>query len=238
MRFFRIFALVAAIFCFPQFAHAQAVQNHGLVFEKWIRDTFFEAYTPPSTTQKWDIPAEVNTRFGRIPVNPKAIKYGASVDLGDALRQIQIEEPFWLVVGFWQQEGSKKRFVNAVTARIEPPRWKALWGDVTLADVQKLDKIIKETPDYREARRLAAQMKKTAPFPSSIISLNPKIDSKTQRRLQCSISWGNVWKYLAPEADKKPQDKPEIWGQPLEIEIESPPRELRKTETDATEKTP
>ena len=35
--------------------------------------------------------------------------------------------------------------------------------------------------------------------------MNPKIDSKIQRRLQCSLSFANVFKHLAPGADPQPQ---------------------------------
>ena len=55
-------------------ASAQEVQSHGLVFEKWVRDTFFNGYKPASYTQRWDIPAAENRDHGGVPVNPKAIK--------------------------------------------------------------------------------------------------------------------------------------------------------------------
>ena len=51
---------------------AEEVQRHGFVFEAWVRDTFFDGYRPPSYTQKWDIPADVNRAHGGVPVNPKA----------------------------------------------------------------------------------------------------------------------------------------------------------------------
>src|SRR5690606_12763214 len=89
---------------------AQEVQSHGLVFEQWVRDTFFDGYRPARYTQKWDIPAEANTRHGALPVNPKAVKYGTPVGLGDALQQFDITEPFILVLGYWQQTGGEKRF--------------------------------------------------------------------------------------------------------------------------------
>ena len=65
---------------------AQEVQQHGLAFERWVRTTFFPGYLPASYTQRWDIPAAANRDHGGVPVNPKAAKYGAPVDLGDALR--------------------------------------------------------------------------------------------------------------------------------------------------------
>ncbi|MGI8605016.1 MAG: hypothetical protein ACR2OZ_18755 [Verrucomicrobiales bacterium] len=65
------------------------VQLHGYAFEKWVRNTFFGGYQPRRYTQQWDIPAQANTTHGGIPANPKAVKYGTSIDLGDALRQFE-----------------------------------------------------------------------------------------------------------------------------------------------------
>ncbi len=182
----------------------QEVQKHGVVFEKWIRDTFFDGYTPPSYTQKWDIPSEANKKFGGIPVNPKATKYRTAVDLGDALRQYDIEEPFWLVIGYWQQNGAKKKFVNVVAARVEPSDWRKLWGRVTREDLERLAALIKETPSPVAARQAAQKLKRELPFNMSLISLNPTIDSKGQRRLQCSLTFARVFKYLVPKADPSP----------------------------------
>ena len=216
--------LFCALLFATNLAPAREVQNHGVVFEQWIRDTFFDGYTPDSYIQKWDIPAKANKRFGGIAVNPKAAKYRGAVDMGDALRQFDIDEPFWLVIGYWQQEGDTKRFVNAVATRVEPVQWRKLWGDLKRADLQRLDETIKTTPDYREARQLAQQIKREPQFKSSIITLNPKIDSGSQRRLQCSISWSRVFKHLAPDADPSIKQRPMLWGVPVGIEVNSPPR--------------
>lgn len=205
-------------------APAREVQNHGLVFEKWIRDSFFDGYTPDSPTQKWDVPASANKRFGGIALNPKAAKYKGAVDMGDALRQFDIDEPFWLIIGYWQQDREIKRFVNVVARRIEPKQWRQLWGDLERADIERLNDVIKHTPDYREARRLAQQIKREPKFESSILTLNPKIDSKSQRRLQCSLSWSKVFKNLAPDADPSIQKRPMLWGVAVDIEVQSPPR--------------
>lgn len=204
---------------------AQEVQSHGLVFEKWVRDTFFGGYVPPGYTQKWDIPAKVNKSHGGVPVNPKATKYGTPVDLGDALRQFDIAEPFILVIGYWRQEGDTKRFVNIAAPTITPEQWKKLWGPVTRAHLEKLDALIKDRSlDYREARERAQAMKRTAPFNQSVIVFNPKIDSKTQRRLQCSLRFEDVFKFLAPEADPQPQEHPALWGEKFPAEVASKPR--------------
>lgn len=206
---------------------AQEVQHHGLVFEQWVRDTFFGGHRPRSYTQKWDIPAEANERFGRVPVNPKAIKHGAPVDLGDALRQYETDEPFLLVIGFWQQEGGHKRFTNIVAPRISPEQWRALWAPITYADLLKLDALIRDPArPVDEVRRLALRMKSAPPFTQAVIQVNPKIDGK-QRRLQCSLRFADVFKHLAPDADPAPQARPELWGVAFPAPIESPPRSLR-----------
>ncbi len=209
-------------------ARAQEVQQHGLVFEQWVRDTFFDGYRPPSYTQKWDIPAAVNKKFGGVPVNPKAAKYGTPVDLGDALRQYRIAEPFLLVIGFWQQQGDEKRFVNIGAPRIDPVAWRRLWGPVTLADLERLDAVIKDkslTPE--QARAAALKIKNAPPFTAAVIVVNPKIDSKTQRRLQCSLRFEDVFRHLVPGGNREPQEQPALWGVAFPHALLSKPRQLR-----------
>jgi len=231
MRLSALFACLffSAAWLAPTPTNAQEVQQHGLVFEKWIRDTFFEGYVPPGYTQKWDIPADINRTHGGVPVNPKAAKYRTPVDLGDALRQYDITEPFILVVGYWVQEGAEKRFVNIVAPRIEPDAWRKLWGPVTRADLEKLDALIKDKAlDYREARKRAHAMKSAPPFTDSIIVLNPKIDSQGQRRLQCSLRSDDLYRLLAPDAPAGLQKTPSLWGVPFTTTVASPSRSFKK----------
>jgi hypothetical protein len=46
---------------------AQEVQRHGLVFEQWVRATFFDGYKLASHTQRWDIPATASRAHGGAP---------------------------------------------------------------------------------------------------------------------------------------------------------------------------
>ena len=225
----RGFLFAAGLLALTAFSlRAQEVQKHGLVFEQWVRDTFFDGYRPESYTQKWDIPATANQRHGRVPVNPKAAKYGTPVDLGDALRQIKITEPFLLVIGYWQQDGDTKRLVNIVAPAITPEQWQKLWAPVTLADLERLDAVIKDralTP--AQAREQAQAIKHAPPFSQSVIEVNPKIDSKDQRRLQCSLRFADVFKFLAPGADSAAQENPSLWGVVYPGPIDSKPRQLK-----------
>ena len=71
---------------------AQEVQHHGLVFEQWVRDAFFDGYRPESYTQKWDIPAAANRAHGHLPVNPKAAYVVYDLDTGSVeLRRLDYD---------------------------------------------------------------------------------------------------------------------------------------------------
>lgn len=201
------------------------VQSHGLMFEKWLCDTFFEGYRAPSHTQKWDIPAEANPDHGRIPVNPKATKHGTAIGLGDALRQFEIDEAFIMIVGFWEQQTpDAKRWTNVQTVHVTPSLWRKLWGPVTRDDLQRLDAAIKDkSVPLEEARRRALQIKSRPPFTQAVIQVNPKID-KSQRRLQCSLRFADFFRHLAPEASSAPQPDPQVFGVPVPTSFQSAPR--------------
>lgn len=208
-------------------ARAREVQSHGLMFERWLQDTFFDGYRPPNYTQRWDIPATANSKHGGVPVNPKAIKHGTPVDLGDALRQFEIEEPFMLIVGFWEQASpTEKRWVNAQAVTVQPALWRKLWHPVTKADLEKLVAVIKDkTLSLDEARARAKEMKAGPPFSEAVIQVNPKID-RAQRRLQCSLSFRGFFQHLAPGASPEKTSSPKVFGVPVPAKFESSPRTI------------
>jgi hypothetical protein len=210
-----------------QKAAAREVQSHGLLFEQWLRETFFGGYMPESHTQKWDIPAAANPDHGRVPVNPKAAKHGTPVGLGDALRQFEIAETFMLIVGFWQQTTpNEKRWTNVQSVVVTPEKWKKLWFPVTSEDLKKLDTVIKDKSlSLEEARVRAQSIKSRHPFTEAVIQVNPKIDG-SQRRLQCSLRFDDFFKHLAPQASSVPQVQPQVFGVPIPAAFESAPRKL------------
>jgi hypothetical protein len=204
------------------------VQRHGLDFEAWVRTTFFAGYIPSAPTQKWDIPAASNRDHGGIPVNPKATRYGTAVGLGDALRQFDIDEPFLLIIGYWQQDGPDKRFVKIAAPVVEPATWRRLWGPVTRADLEALDALIRDrTRPHAVVQRAAQAMKERAPYTQSVIVLNPKIDGKGQRRLQCSLRYADVFIHLLPGTDPAPEAQPLLFGRPVP-HVHGAPRQFER----------
>ena len=224
--FVRILACVfgALLFLWP--AHASEVQKHGLSFEHWVADTFFGGHRAAGPTDKWDIPASANTEHGNVPVNPKATKFGQAVGMGDALRQYDIDEPFLLIVGFWEQSGDEKKFVQSLVAHVTPGQWRKLWSPVTRADLESLDKLVKDTSiPIADTRKEVLRRKKEPPFSESVIQINPKID-KSQRRLQCSISYERLFENLSPGTDSNRLESAEIFGRVIPGIAASPPRDL------------
>lgn len=212
-------ALLCLLALIPASAHAKPeetrreVQRHGYVFEKWVRDAFFDHYAAPSYTQEWDVAKEANKKYGDLPVSIKMTKYGSSVDLGDALRQFGIEDEFLIIIGYWQQEGPRKRIVNMVVADVKPALWRTLWQPITLNDLKNLDAVVKKRAvDPGQARVAAHALKSKPPFTTALMTVNPKIDSKRERRLQCSLKFDLVFHLLAPKADASAQANPTLFG--------------------------
>ena len=191
------------------------VQGHGFTFEKWVRDTFFSGYVG-NYMAKWDVPAEANRdelvplAWRQLPVSIKTAKFGSPIGLGDVLRQRQIDVPFLMIAGFWRQRTPEEKWIEEIgVAAFPSAAWAALWGDLSLEHLRALDLVVKDlSQHYREVRRHARAWKKTtAQVGTSGFVLNPKIDSKSQRRVQCSLPFGVFWQAVgrapAPSDDPK-----------------------------------
>jgi hypothetical protein len=193
------------------------VQAHGFSFEKWVRDQFFAAYGG-SYMQKWDVPSDHNLHpvvpegLRGLPVSIKTAKLGSPVGLGDVLRQRQIDHDFLMIVGFWaQRTPTEKWFVDIGCALFRAADWDGLWGRLTLAEIAAVDAVVKnQGTHYAVVRAEAQKWKQSVSRHGCTLVINPKIDSKTQRRIQCSLPYDAFWS----AAGRAPQklDAPELWG--------------------------
>ena len=134
----------------------------------------------------------VPKEFRHLPVSIKICKNRCPIGFGDALRQFKVDEDFLLIVGFWEQNGANKNFVAVEAVNVTVQDWKNLFNPLTEKDLQLLDSTIKnKETHYTEVRKAAKEIKIF--FPPTKMILNPKIDSKMQRRLQCSLPFGVFW---------------------------------------------
>lgn len=205
-------------------------QQHGFAFEKWVVELAKhlnpdKSHLLASYTHKWDLPAELNPISNGGPVSIKTAKWNSSIGFGDARRQFQIDHKFTLVVGFWERSGLRKRVVKIVPVFVQPVLWASLWKPISFSDLENLDAQIKNRGcNYKEARQVAQRVVTSAPFTDSVFRANPKIDSKVQRRLQCSLTQENFFKHLAPKISGDKEDAPTLWGHAIPPFLPGRPR--------------
>ena len=77
------------------------VQNHGFVFENWVKAILGVKELAYNYTQKWDIQSET-------PIRVKCMGIMNALEFGSTVRIWEINETFTLVVGRWEQTGLKK----------------------------------------------------------------------------------------------------------------------------------
>lgn len=188
-------------------------QSHGFIFQDWIVGRFLDmAYTA-----EWDIPKKINT-FSNKNISIKTAKWKTSVGLGDAIHQFKINEDFEMLVAFYIEEEDKKSIINMQLVEIPKEKWRELWGNMTQEKINKLVGLIKnpkgkdisgkKLDDFRaEVQELKKELTKDY---TGSFSLHPKIDSKKQRRLQCSLSFEKLFREF--KLDKKIMKKYELWG--------------------------
>jgi hypothetical protein len=100
-----------------------------------------------------------------------------------------------------------------------------LWGELTLAEIQEIDLVVKnQNEHYSIVRTKAREWKKRPAIATSTIVINPKIDSKIQRRIQCSLPYKTFWIAVGREAS--PQKDPELWGHVFPNPIKSSARKF------------
>lgn len=206
----------------------EEVQAHGVNFEKWVREVFFDNYEG-GYTQKWDVSAEANQsdqvpKKG-VPISIKVVKLGSPIGLGDILRQRALDKEFLMIVGFWQQKTETEKWIVEIEClHIKPDQWDSLWGDLSIEKLQELDAIVKDmATSYKIVRTQAQDWKKTVlPELNSKMVVNPKIDSRSQRRVQCSMPNKLFWELAGREPT--PNDSAKLFGVAFPNPIYSKPR--------------
>lgn len=164
-------------------------QQHGFLWESEIKTKVFGLTGPDPYTAVHDIDRNRNT------LNPNenvSIKTTGSTTLcmGDALRVFDYEpgvEHTCIAIQYGQRDQQK---VLTSVYELDLMKREILWGGVTKQDVEDLDRLVHSMPANRrdsEIDKAIAQKKKELNAKSGAIRFNPKIDSKNQRRLQCSI---------------------------------------------------
>jgi len=168
-----------------------ARQNHGFNFQKLIRAQH-GLETKENHREKWDM-EDPTTVFTSIK---------CMGGLGTELSSLEVfyenEYPYW-----WTVARHKNYRIYAIDhVYISKELLQTLKGDVPLDYVKEKYAALNATNwplgTHQEAREWATQVQKDVKKFKSPITWLKKIDSKTQRRWQCSINGKNWNKYIGP----------------------------------------
>ena len=144
---------------------------------------------------------------GLLSVNDYSIKTtnGNRIDCGDILRRRQ-ENEYHLVVAQWEQCGDNKVFYNEYTFFITPDLEQKLWGRMNYNQLAEYVDYIKNIPAGLEAQQETKTertvLKNCISDKNALVKIHPKVDSKKQRRVQCSVKIKELIKADIPYTTK------------------------------------
>jgi hypothetical protein len=168
-------------------------QLHGKKFEDFIKAC---GLFPGASDSSRSINAgfDIEAKFDRRKGLPTSIKTSGSdvIALSDARRFFSVDEDFRMIIGRYEQAEDRKIF-NQVHEIIVTRQVSAmLKGAVTVEMVNAMHEglALAKFPRgaHGAAREWVQSRKAELACMKSKVILNPKVDSKTQRRLQCSVN--------------------------------------------------
>ena len=98
---------------------------------------------------------------------------------------------YTLIVGVYDQVNNKKVFHTEYEFYIKKEDFSKLWGDTS---VEKLNEYVDKVKSIEHGKEAQAEYQKVAEVwkqsvadDNALFVINPKVDSKKQRRVQCSL---------------------------------------------------
>lgn len=169
-----------------------ASQQHGFEFQKIVEREVFElTELQQSYTAVHDIPKEYN-RFDHTENVSIKVTGSNSIGMGDPLRIFDYSptEKHTAIVVYYHQTGDRKTVQKTVEFSLDDKR--ALFGDIRREEIAELVREIRSVPVGIPPSELNARRKRINAMTKelskrSAIRFNSKIDSKNQRRLQCTL---------------------------------------------------
>jgi len=194
------------------------VQNHGFIFEDWIKGVLGVKKLAYNYTQKWDIPGET-------PISVKCMGLTNALEFGSTVRVWEVNKSFIIVVGRWEQTKDKKVIKSIDEINITPKILMKMRGSITLKELKNFDKKIKSFPAGKEGQKKGIQFAKKWKFERKnkmgLLTITHKIDSKDQRRIQCNLNYKNYIKLFG-----QPSEKVDFRGHIFNQEINHSPRKF------------
>ena len=214
------------------------VQSHGIVFEDTIIHSItgmpkeqYQTLLENSYTHSMDIVKGLHSDHD---YSIKVSKNGTGIGCGDILRFMDhtLTNPFIMVVGSWRQKDqSVKVYTDIYEFYLEPKHNHLLWANLTRDALEPFVKWVKAIPPFSQGQAQARQEWKNrraelyAQYGKGLVRIDAKIDSKKQRRVQCSIKLAELISAGIPYT----KYSSDYQGIHLPHEQKSSPRSFQKT---------
>jgi hypothetical protein len=169
------------------------VQAHGNVFEDIIIREFtgmskneYDKLKPNGYTSTFDLVKGIITKFNySIKTTGKM-----TVECADILKRME-EKEYKLIVGCYNQKGENKIFHTQYEFFITSDDDTKLWGDMTYEQIVQFVNFVRAIPPGKGGQKNTLKerniLKEQIQCKNSLMKINPKVDSKNQRRVQCSF---------------------------------------------------
>jgi len=196
------------------------VQEHGFIFENWIKQILHIDHLATNYTQKWDIP-------GQLPISVKCMGEFNALEFSSAERMWEIDSDFLLIVARWRQTGPIKIIISIDELLFNKAILKKLRGDITLNELRAFNNKIKSFPSGRAGQEagstFAKNWKRVNSHKMGLLNIAAKLDSKTQRRVQCNLNYSNYVSLFG-----KPSGNLTFKGNKFDQVIKSGPRSFHE----------
>jgi hypothetical protein len=213
------------------------VQAHGFSWEKDMMRMIYhmteEEIKSIPYTSKVDIPAAFN-RLDHCDVSIKASCNPHMICMADGLRfydSVRSGTPIHMIVVHYCQLGDIKKIVTITEVDLTDS-CEALFGSLTRADIETLDRAVKAVPQKKkpteEERKTMYDIRDSLQKQSGAIHLDIKCNS-TQSRLQCSFNRFQQFLESHPTRIVAKSNTHEFRGGALSPEIVSSRRVFKKT---------
>lgn len=175
-------------------------QSHGFEFEDIIIESItgfnkneYQKLLHNKYTSSMDIVKGIKSEYD---YSIKVSKNNTGIGGGDILRFFNhSQEGFKLIVGEWEQKTQNTKIYHTIYEfDIQKKDFKLLWGNISREELQSFVSYVKSIPPGKKAQRENSKLwkeKRKSIYEKcgkGIVDIAAKIDSKSQRRVQCSLS--------------------------------------------------
>ena len=164
-----------------------ARQWHGFEYERRVIERFKLQKSLSHT-------AEYDGTLNHLPIQIKCMKQGTSVEFGDYFRNKRKDKDFILIVGFWKEDklNIKEEYILKVNSKMYIDNLKYYFDDELRYGLKHISNNISDDMRWKAYCHLHRQQWEEM---NNNMSLRFRRDHKTQKRIQCGLSWKmfNEW---------------------------------------------